>query len=423
MTTPPTMPSPPIHRLRARPVVDAQVQAKPSIHPMSEELALAAACCHWPPSADGARRVRAAAAEVRNWERFDTVVCRNRITPLVQRALARAEVDLPDGLAERLSTRSFAAARRALAMARESVRLQQAFDADGIASMVVKGSPLAMLAYGELGVKESVDIDLLVGPDTLAVARRLLLDLGYQMRPPMTEDEFVRFAEHDKEAIFYLGGSGIKVELHWRLVTPRQFLRGVDVRGPAQSVSFSGGVLRTLADEPLFAFLCLHGAFHNWSRLKWLADVGAFIGTRSQDEVEHLYAAATAFGAGRSATTAMLLCRRLFGLPLGDALLRSLQQDRIAPALANNVVAGLSYRQGVAEHGAYSMPWLRMKAARFFLEPGASHLIDQARVAWISPADRAQIALPGHLAFLYHFIRIPLWFLRSGQRVVRAWRG
>ena len=69
------------------------------------------------------------------------------------------------------------------------------------------------------------------------------------------------------------------------------------------------------------------------------------------------------------------------------------------------------------------MHWLRMKAARLFLEPGASHLIDQARVAWISPTDRAQIALPRNLVFMYHFIRIPLWLLRSSQRVVRAWRG
>lgn len=384
---------------------------------LTAELTLAAACCHWPPSPEGNDRVKAAAARVLDWDRFDALVRRNRISPLVQRALASAGVDLPDAVAEGLAARSLRAARRALIMAGESIRLQRLLEAEGIATMVVKGTPLAMLAYGELGIKEAADIDLLVLPEDALKARQILLRLGSEMQPPMSEAEFLRFAEHDKEAIFWFGGSRVTVELHWRLITHRALLREVDAHGPEQFVSFPGGTLRTLADEPLFAFLCLHGALHNWSRLKWLADVSAFLGVRSPEQVEQLYRAAEGYGAGRSAAAAMLLCCRLFGLALAPNLLTTLQRDTIARALADNVVAGLSYRHGTAEHEGYSPPWFRMKAAQFFLAPGVSHLVDHARVAWISPFDRAQIALPRQLGFMYHVLRIPLWVGRTCRKV------
>jgi hypothetical protein len=358
-----------------------------------------------------------AAARVRNWESFEGIVRRNRISPLVHRALTRAGVDLPNALAETLAIRTHAAARRSLVLARESVCMQRALEGEGIVSMIVKGTPLAMLAYGELGLKEAADIDLLVTAKDALKARRLLLRLGGRMDPLLTEDEFARFVEHDKEAVFVFDDSKVTVELHWRLVTHRTLLQGVDACGPEQFVTFPGGTLRTLADEPLFAFLCLHGGFHNWSRLKWLADVGAFLGGRSSEQVEHLHRSAQTFGAGRSAVVAMLLCRRLFGLRLAPELLAPLLQDPIARALADNVVAGLSYRDGVAEQESYSIPWMRMRVAQFFLAPGASHVLDHARVTWVSAMDRARISLPRPLDFMYHILRIPLWLGRTSKVV------
>jgi hypothetical protein len=397
-------------------VAEARQQADAE-RPLAAELALTVACCHWPPSSEGDERIRMAAASVRNWERFDGIVRRNRIYPLVQRALTRAGVGLPDALARNFAIRSHAAARRSLVLARESVRLQRAFDGEGIVSMIVKGTPLAMLAYGEIGLKEAADIDLLVSAEDVLKARHLLLQLGGRMDPLLTEGEFARFVEHDKEAVFVFDDLRVTVELHWRLVTHRTLLRGVDAHGPEQFVNFPGGTLRTLADEPLFAFLCLHGGFHNWSRLKWLVDVSAFLAGRPAEQVEHLHRTAQTLGAGRSAVVAMLLCRRLFGLRLAPELLASLLQDPIARALAANVVAGLSYRDGVAEQESYSVPWLRMRVAQFFLAPGASHLMDHARVTWVSAMDRARISLPRRLDFMYHVLRIPLWLGRTSQVV------
>ena len=73
--------------------------------------------------------------------------------------------------------------------------------------------------------------------------------------------------------------------------------------------------LRTLGEEDLFAYLCMHGALHWWNRLKWLADINALLAAAPEDGVERLFRAAEARGAGRAAAQAMLLCRRLLGRP------------------------------------------------------------------------------------------------------------
>ena len=69
--------------------------------------------------------------------------------------------------------------------------------------------------------------------------------------------------------------------------------------------------LRTLGEEDLFAYLCMHGALHWWNRLKWLADVNALLASTPEDGVERLVRAAEARGAGRAAAQALLLCQRL----------------------------------------------------------------------------------------------------------------
>lgn len=58
-------------------------------------------------------------------------------------------------------------------MAAENVRLQRPFDKARLPVLFLKGASLAVLAYGNLGLRESKDIDLLVSPENLGPARHL----------------------------------------------------------------------------------------------------------------------------------------------------------------------------------------------------------------------------------------------------------
>lgn len=58
------------------------------------------------------------------------------------------------------------------------------------------------------------------------------------------------------------------------------------------------GTLNVLRREDEFAYLCVHGAGHSWSRLKWLADLNARLAGLEAQRIAGLYRYAEARGAG-----------------------------------------------------------------------------------------------------------------------------
>lgn len=382
------------------------------------ELALAAACCAWPLDASAGARLSEAAARVEDWDRFDRVVRRNRITLLVHHALSTTKVPVPDPYGQALARRALTAGAQALGMARASLMLQRAFEEVGLPAMIVKGASLAMLAYGRAGSKESCDVDLLTTPEAAAEGAQLLVALGYHNSlAHLNREQWQAYARFSKEVAFTHPTTGLMVELHWGLTDSRRLLRGVRADGPAQEVAMPGGSLRTLAGDELFAYLCLHGAAHNWTRMKWLADLNALIAPYDDRELERLLRVAERYRAGRAASVALLLCHQLFGREIGDELLRALSAPAMNRALARNTIATLAYRSGESEHERYTEPWLRTLVAQFLIERSAAHVFERVRWVWNDPIDRKLTPLPKQLDFLYPVLRIPLWLARFVRRI------
>jgi len=384
------------------------------------EFLLVAACCRWPRSPARDAAVRAAAAAPIRWELFERVVAQHRVVALVQDGLRRAGVAVPPETAARIAAAAAAAGRTALAMARETVRLQHAFDAAQVPILFVKGTSLAMIAYGELGVKQSWDIDLLTTPEAGVAARHVLEDLGYHLRQPAGLDDrrFARLPEFSKECVFFHKGLKTAVELHWRLVGNRFLLPEINRDQPTQDVALGGAAVKTLQDEALFAYLCAHGTAHAWVRLKWLADVAALLSRRDAAETERLYRAALALGAGRTPGVALLLGHQLLGLAVAPGLLAELRGDRILQKLVETALHCMVYREGTVKFPTYSVPAARVQISHLAMVPGARYFWHELALKWSSPIDRAQLSLPRSLDFLYHVLRVPLWLRRVSGRAL-----
>ena len=389
------------------------------------ELGLAVACCRWPPSAARDAAVQAAASREIDWSRFERVVARHRIVPLARDGLRRAGIAVPAPVERRQANSVAAAGRTALAMARETIRLQHKFDQAGLPALFLKGTPLAMLAFGDLGMKQSWDIDLLATPATALVARRLLSQLGYELVIPnnVSDIKFTRFVHFSKEALFYNSVLNIWVELHWRLADNPHLIPGIDALSKSQEVILADTGVRTLEDDALFAYLCAHGALHAWARLKWLADVGAFLARRDEVEVERLYRKAIGLGAGRTPAMALLLCRYLLGLALSDRLSRELDDERLAARLAANAVHCIAYRSGEFEFSNHSQAGVRTLLSHFVLARGCDYFRSEMRLKWVLAEDAMTIELPRAFAFGYYLLRVPLWLWRTAGRMVARLSG
>lgn len=159
---------------------------------------------------------------------------------------------------------------RALARAAHCAEIERALATHGIRSAVIKGTALAVTAYGELGARESQDVDLLVSPRERRAAAVVLHSLGYREADPATRLETAVLdatSAHDK----YLRDGAAMVELHWRTATARSPWRP-DVETLLDRAV--GGRLDPLDD---LAMQATHGARHAWNRLEWLVAFAASV--------------------------------------------------------------------------------------------------------------------------------------------------
>ena len=274
----------------------------------------------WPPSDRRTEAIRAAASGPLDWPRFLRVARRHQVIGLVHDGLTQARPDVPPEIAREIGAQAATLVRENLAMAREALRLQRLFDDADLPVLFVKGAALAVLAFGNLGLRSGQDIDLLVAYETLPAATALILRAGYRRfdPPPDISDAQLRLLMPlRKDLGFVHQATGLRIELHWRLFLNPHAMAETSIMAASRVVPLAGAAgLRTLGEEDLFAYLCMHGALHWWNRLKWLADVNALLASTPEDGVERLVRAAEARGAGRAAAQALLLCRRLLRTPL-----------------------------------------------------------------------------------------------------------
>lgn len=385
-------------------------------HGVPEEFVLACTCCRWPPSELRDEAVRAAARSVNDWDRFLRVVQRQRVAGFVQSALSSANVELPPRVERHLVAQAQQTARQNLTLTAETVRLQSVFDAAGISVVLFKGITLAQLAYGSLSLKHGKDIDLLVLPDRAETAMRLLEREGYALWEPasyLSEAQRRAVMRCGKEVAFVHRQRNVQVELHWRLVENPLLLEGVDASTPTQDVALSSGVnIRSFVEEDLFAYLCVHGACHAWSRLKWIADLNALIAAKSDAEVEHLHRHAQARGAGLCAGQALILCHRLLKLKLPPVLEAELYGSGRLERLVRIAMSAMVGSDAETELEDRPFSSTRISLAGFLLGRGLTYFFAHCRFLLLMPVDVVRYPLPSSLHFLYPIIRIPLWFCR-----------
>ncbi len=390
------------------------------------EFFLIAACCRWPASEAKAAAVRAAALGAIDWPRLRRLVRRHGVWGLVKNGLAEAGVAPPETFTTPFGATAAAMSRRNLANAAETARLHSLLRQAGISAVFVKGATLAALCYRNLVIKHSFDIDILVSPAQVELARAVLEQAGYAMAPPLpalTKAQLALLLKHSREWVFHHQNSRIVVELHWRLAYNDLLLKDWDTSAPLVTVKIGEAEVPTFSREHLFVYLCVHGAQHAWSRLKWLADLGALLALEDDADIEGLYRAAQDAGAGRCAGQALLLCERLLGVELPASLSTRLHSERIAPLLEVVAVDAMLAGDGEIAPQERSFRYARDFVSLFLIGEGARHMLREFARYMISPADVAAFPRLAQMTWLYVILRGPLWALRRCKEADRKSEG
>lgn len=387
---------------------------------LSREFLLAAACSIWPLSDRRSGAIRTAVAGPLDWDRFLRVVKRHRIVGLVHKGLTSAGIAVPSNIAQDIAAHATVLVRQNLALAAEAVRLRHLFDEAKVPVLFVKGASLAMLAYGNLGLRESKDLDLFVPLDSLSAATALIERAGYRrFEPPaaVSETQMQLLLPIRKDFGYIHHESQTEIELHWRLLSNSHFMDEATIMTSSRIVPITGtSGLPTLGDDDLFAYLCAHGAQHWWYQLKWLADVGALLAAAPDDGVEQLYRAAEARGVGKAAAQATLLCQRLLRTRVPNELVTTLRKQASVRWLETTALRAMTAGNGELEPSKLLFGTTRGSLSCFLLGRGWRYWLAELKVHLICQADVLTLALPKHFHFLYPILRLPLWLWRHSTQ-------
>jgi hypothetical protein len=344
------------------------------------------------------------------------VAKRHQVIGLVQEGLTRAGANVPSDIAGEIGAQATTLVRENLAIARESLRLQRLFDDADLPVLFLKGAALAMLAFSDLGLRSSQDIDLLVDHDTLPVAIALISRAGYsRFDPPsdVSDAQLRRLMPLRKDLGFVHQPTGLRVELHWRLFLNPHAMAEMSLMAASRVVPVAGAAgLRTLGNEDLFAYLCLHGAFHWWYRLKWLADINALFAVQPEASIERLFRAAETKGAGPAAAQALLLCQRLFGTVLPAPIHATISKSLALRWLEATAVNAMTGGRGEREPREMWFGTTRGSLSTFLLSRSWRYRLAELSNLLTNQADVLTVPLPERLWFLYPVLRLPLWAWR-----------
>jgi hypothetical protein len=193
-----------------------------------------------------------------NWETLLGLAEQNGVLPLLYRTLLALNANMPGFFRD--AARECRAAAKSLGAELEA--LLHGFAENAIEVLPLKGPALALALYGDVALRQSNDVDLLVRRDDFPRAEALFLHWGFTALGALSE--------HDRR---FLRG-GLLVELHFELASPRFFPFDIDgIWSRSRHIDFCGKPARAMSNIDLVLYLCAHGLKHGFSRLIWILDL------------------------------------------------------------------------------------------------------------------------------------------------------
>jgi hypothetical protein len=371
------------------------------------------ACAVWEPSERQLEIVRTRADARVDWKEWFELVHAHRLVPHAQRALGAVRALPPPDVAEALMRETVTIAARSLARAQQLAELLKVLDGVGVRALPFKGPALSLAAYRDLGVRDSIDLDVVVCPHDIDAARDAMLRAEYMPRTDMSAAQERTLQRSFGHFVYAAPNGGASVELHWRFAAPRYpwSIPAEEVLARSVTIDLAGWPAASPDEADQLLLQLMHGARHQWERLEWLVAFAQLLG-RVRENEEVLIERAEANGSSRALSLALRLAHDLLGAPLSPRLGALAGEERSA-ARAAQIVSAI-------EAAAFStdQPYVFNMA---MMDRGR----DRARYIALSvlsptPREWELVRLPDWLVFLYYPIRlVRVTLLRIGSLFVR----
>ncbi|MGG0382039.1 nucleotidyltransferase family protein [Priestia filamentosa] len=209
-----------------------------------------------------------------DWHYFLQLVKHHRIYPLVYAKLRELrDSAVPPFVMEVLKREYQKNTFSMLHLSAEMERVSKLFSEQNIKLLFLKGPPIAQDIYGDISLRTSKDLDVLIQLKDVKKAEKILEKLGYNKE----EDLFSVFNEWkwiNHHVVYVHPKKHVQIEIHWRtLPFPAKQIPFYELWDRRGRSALTGSPVYILGREDLFMFLISHGSKHGWHRLRWLADI------------------------------------------------------------------------------------------------------------------------------------------------------
>lgn len=387
---------------------------------LSQEAQLLLLCARTQVNEAGVAQIQDLLREDLDWDAWIILAHRQGILPLVTGTLRQyGSAQVPSPVMEQLRQQAQGVAMRNLLLAHELTSILKTFKAAQVLALPFKGPTLALLAYGNVALRQFIDLDILVPRSQIRLAKQILVESGYHTKLILSEQEEEDYLQTQLGYDFFHPHCQISVELHWNLL--QRWLsypaRVEEIWEDPQRVELLGTPVHTLAIHHLLPYLCAHATKHGWTELKWICDVAELLRRHPDLDWDRILAQAEALRSLRMLLLGLGLSRDLLGVSLPEEIDRVIQEDAKVPHLIDLAQQQLFQRSILP--GSWQEHLFFLQAREQFQDRWVylSHL--GRLTLQPSSADRSWVPLPKSLEFLYLLLR-PFRVLVqsiSGQRI------
>jgi hypothetical protein len=252
----------------------------------------------------------------------------------------------------------------------EMFRLFEAFAGSQVEALVIKGPVLSARCYGDPGLRQYGDLDLIVRDKDIQRSTELMIGFGYEPSVPLTAIQANRIPG---EYVFRQSTTKLLIEFHTER-TFRYHPRPLPLEKLFERqgwVDIDSHKVPALSPEDELILICIHGAKHFWEQLSYIADVAAFVAKQELDW-ERVESAAEEVGGERMLYVGLRLAADLLGAPLPGKIGAPVRSDRVVGHLVRQIMQWLP-AAGSAPPGILERAMFRMRMRGGFF-PGVAYL-------------------------------------------------
>ncbi|MCP6759817.1 MAG: nucleotidyltransferase family protein [Fischerella sp. CENA71] len=276
-----------------------------------------------------------------DWQKISSSAWKHGLMPLLYTNLnAIAPDTIPKDVLNQLRNLFYTNAQRSLMLTGELVQLLRLLQENGISAVPYKGPVLANLLYGNIGLRQFCDLDILVQQQDVLKFKTLLMSRGYRPKVQLTEAEEINYLkDKSKHTYNFINDSkGIMVEIHWR-ITPR-YTSAIEVKyvwENLHSSSLGGMKIYTFSLEDWLLLLSNHASRHRWEKLSWLTDIAELLRQNPEIDWEKVMQKANDFDCRRMLFLGLFLTHQLIGINLPTEIINKITNDQKVAKLASEI--------------------------------------------------------------------------------------